>query len=102
MNVSHKPPTKPPVTFSSREFNQDTARAKRAAKSGPVFITDRGAPSHVLMTVEDYERLKQQKEHAEKKSQNLAEALADNRPEADFDWEPPRMSGFSLKIPDFE
>jgi hypothetical protein len=42
---------------SSRVFNQDTARAKRAAKRGPVIITDRGRPSHVLLTIEDYERL---------------------------------------------
>src|SRR2546429_2100256 len=40
--------------LSSREFNQDTSRAKRAAKRGPVFITDRGRPSHVLLTVEEY------------------------------------------------
>jgi len=26
--------------LSSREFNQNTSRAKRAAKRGPVFITD--------------------------------------------------------------
>ncbi len=47
-----------PVTkLSSREFNQDTGRAKRATKRGPVFITDRGRPAHVLMTIEDYQRL---------------------------------------------
>jgi prevent-host-death family protein len=97
MNVSHKPP----VTFSSREFNQDTARAKRAARSGVVFVTDRGKPSHVLMSIEEYERLKQ-KQPGQKSPQSLTEALADNRPEADFDWEPPKMSGFSLKVPDFE
>ena len=97
MNVSHKPL----VTFTSREFNQDTARAKRAAKNGPVFITDRGTPSHVLMSFEEYEKLKPA-DPGMKKPKNLAEALADNRPEADFDWEPPRMSGFSLKVPDFE
>ena len=45
------------VTLTSREFNQDTARAKREAASGPVFVTDRGRPTHVLLTVEDYERL---------------------------------------------
>jgi prevent-host-death family protein len=45
------------TTLSSREFNQDTGRAKRAAKSGPVFITDRGRPAHVLLTIEDYQRL---------------------------------------------
>ena len=43
--------------LSSREFNQDTSRAKRAAKRGPVFITDRGRPSHVLLTAEEYERI---------------------------------------------
>lgn len=45
------------TTFSSREFNQDTGRAKIAARSGPVFITDRGRPAHVLLTFEDYRRL---------------------------------------------
>lgn len=43
--------------FTSREFNQDTARAKRAAAEGPVFITDRGEPSHVLLSIEEYQRL---------------------------------------------
>jgi prevent-host-death family protein len=45
------------TTFSSREFNQDTGRAKHAARRGPVIITDRGRPSHVLLTFEDYSRL---------------------------------------------
>jgi hypothetical protein len=45
------------TTLSSREFNQDTGRAKITARSGPVIITDRGRPSHVLMTFEDYQRL---------------------------------------------
>lgn len=46
-------------TFSSREFNQDVGKAKRAAADGPVFITDRGTPAHVLLTVEQYYRLVQ-------------------------------------------
>jgi len=46
-----------PTTMSSREFNQDASRAKRAAKSGPVFITDRGQPQHVLLSIEEYQRL---------------------------------------------
>jgi prevent-host-death family protein len=45
------------TTLTSREFNQDTSRAKQAASNGPVFITDRGRPAHVLMTIEDYQRL---------------------------------------------
>lgn len=42
------------TTFTSREFNQDTARAKKAAVQGPVVITDRGEPSHVLLSYERY------------------------------------------------
>jgi prevent-host-death family protein len=45
------------TTISSREFNQDTSRAKKAAQDGPVFITDRGRPAHVLITIEEYQRL---------------------------------------------
>jgi prevent-host-death family protein len=45
------------TTISSREFNQDTSRAKKAAAQGPVFITDRGTPAHVLLSIEEYQRL---------------------------------------------
>jgi prevent-host-death family protein len=45
------------TTLSSREFNQDTSRAKKAATEGPVFITDRGTPAHVLLSIEEYQRL---------------------------------------------
>ena len=45
------------VTITSRVFNQDAAGAKRAASQGPVFITDRGRPAHVLLSIEDYRRL---------------------------------------------
>jgi prevent-host-death family protein len=45
------------TTISSREFNQDAAGAKRAALEGPVFITDRGRPAHVLLSIDDYRRL---------------------------------------------
>ncbi len=45
------------TTLSSREFNQDTGRAKKAAAEGPVFITDRGRPAHVLLSIEEYQRL---------------------------------------------
>lgn len=44
-------------TITSREFNRDTGRAKRAASAGPVFITDRGKPAHVLLTFEEYRKL---------------------------------------------
>ena len=51
------------AVFSSREFNQDASRVKRATAKGPVFITDRGRPAHVLMTVKDYERMQRKGGH---------------------------------------
>ncbi len=47
----------PTTSVSSREFNQDTGGAKRAALQGPVFITDRGKPSYVLMTFDEFRRM---------------------------------------------
>jgi prevent-host-death family protein len=46
-----------PIQISSREFNQDTSGAKKAAERGPVYITDRGNPAHVLLTYAAYEEL---------------------------------------------
>jgi prevent-host-death family protein len=48
------------TTLSSREFNQDASKAKKAAQTGPVIITDRGRPAHVLMTFDDYKHLTRQ------------------------------------------
>ena len=45
------------TTLSSREFNQHAGKAKKAASHGPVFITDRGQPEHVLLSFKDYQRL---------------------------------------------
>jgi prevent-host-death family protein len=74
------------TTLSSREFNQDTSRAKKAAKEGPVFITDRGRPAHVLLTIDDYQRLSGG-------SGNIVEMLAMPGVE-DLEFEPPRARGF--------
>ena len=57
------------TTLSSREFNQDTSRAKKAATEGPVFITDRGKPAHVLLSIEEYQRLTG-------RNRNIVEALS--------------------------
>ena len=46
------------MQFTAREFNQDASRVKRAANLGPVIITERGRPAHVLMTMETYDRLR--------------------------------------------
>jgi prevent-host-death family protein len=77
------------TTLTSREFNQDTSRAKKAARKGPVFITDRGRPAHVLLTIEDYQRLAGSK-------LSLAEALAQSGV-PDFEFTPPRAGGSMFK-----
>lgn len=45
------------TTFSSRQFNQDVSKAKKAAQDGPVLITDRGQPAHVLLSWEEYKKI---------------------------------------------
>jgi len=47
---------------SSREFNQDVSSAKRAARLEPVFVTDRGKPTHVLMSIDAFRQLSGQNE----------------------------------------
>ena len=72
-----------PAIFTSREFNQDSSRAKKAADEGPVFITDRGRPSYVLLTVAEFERLTHPKA-------TIVDLLA--MPDAPLiDFEPPRL-----------
>lgn len=44
-------------SFTSREFNQDVSQAKRVAVQEPVFVTDRGKPTHVLLSIEAYRQL---------------------------------------------
>jgi prevent-host-death family protein len=48
--------------IGSREFNQDVSAAKRLARLEPVFVTDRGRPTHVLISMEEYRRLSGEKE----------------------------------------
>ena len=69
------------TTYSSRDFNQDTSGAKRAAENGPVYITDRGRPAHVLLSIEEYRRLTA-------RPISLADAIAG---QGDFDFDPPHL-----------
>lgn len=50
------------TTVTSREFNQDVSKVKRASRRGPVFITDRGHPAYVLLVIQDYQKLTEIKE----------------------------------------
>jgi prevent-host-death family protein len=49
------------TTLSSRQFNQDTGGAKRASQDGPVVITDRGRPSHVLLSYAEFKKITRKK-----------------------------------------
>lgn len=72
------------TTVTSREFNQDVSKVKKASLQGPVFITDRGHPAHVLLTIHDYQELTKTKE-------NILDLLA--MPEAaDIDFEPKKLN----------
>lgn len=73
------------ITLSSREFNHDVGRAKKAALEGPVFITDRGRPSHVLLSLEAYRALLAQQP-------SIIDLLALPGNE-DIDFEPVRANG---------
>ena len=81
------------TTLSSRELNQDIGRARRAALEGPVFITDRGAPAHVLLSYEEYQRLTG-------KRRTLLEALS-MPGMADIDFDPPKLD-IKMRVPDFD
>ncbi|MFT2721962.1 type II toxin-antitoxin system Phd/YefM family antitoxin [Deinococcus sp. A31D244] len=45
------------TTITARDFNQQVSRARQAALEEPVFITERGRPRHVLLSIEAYEAL---------------------------------------------
>ena len=74
-----------PQTVTSSAFNRDSGAAKRAAENGPVVITDRGAPSHVLMTWDAYQKLAGPR-------LSIAQALRMPGIE-DIPFDPPRVEG---------
>ncbi|MEP7457415.1 type II toxin-antitoxin system prevent-host-death family antitoxin [Phyllobacterium sp. SB3] len=70
------------TTLSSREFQQNANQAQKAARSGPVFITNRGKPAQVLLSIEEYQRIIG-------KRRNIVEALSMPGLE-DIEFEVPR------------
>lgn len=82
--------------ISSREANQHFGKAKRAAEKGPVIITDRGKPAYVLLKYDEYNR-----RTGNRKS--IVDMLSQDGPEADFEFEPARLSDdMGFRIPDFD
>lgn len=81
------------ATFTSRDFNRDPGSIKRAAQSGPVFITDRNKPSLVVLAIRDYERLAG-------RGMSLLDLLMPGD-DQDFDFEPPR-AGIAARAADLD
>jgi hypothetical protein len=82
------------TTISSRKFNQDAGGAKKAAAKGPVFITDRGHAAHVLLTIEQYQKLTG-------KTENIVDLIAMPRA-SKIDFEPPKLKGRLYRPADFD
>lgn len=45
------------TTLTDLELTQDVGQARQAALRGPVFITERGRPAHVLLSFQEYQGL---------------------------------------------
>jgi len=76
-------------TVSSRKFNQDISKIKQSANNGPIFVTNRGHATHVLMTIEEYYKITG-------KNENIVDLLAmPNDIEIDFD--PPKLQDKLIK-----
>ena len=79
-------------TVSSREFNQDISRIKQASSKGPVFVTNRGHATHVLMTIEEYYKITG-------KTENIVDLLA-MPDDTDINFNPPKLKGKLIKTVD--
>lgn len=76
--------------LTSREFNQDSSRAKKLSEKEPVIITNRGKPAHVLMSFDQYNKLLNQ--------QSLVTDLLGM--DEDVDFEPEKLKSSLIKTVD--
>jgi hypothetical protein len=80
------------TSISSLEFHQDAGKARKLAESEPVFITDRGEASHVLLSINEYNKLA-----------GSTKTLFDNPSMAnDMHFDPPRMSDGDSRSVEFD
>ncbi|TAM68645.1 MAG: type II toxin-antitoxin system Phd/YefM family antitoxin [Microbacteriaceae bacterium] len=78
------------ATVSARDFNHDVSAAKRAAARAPLIITDRGKPSFVLLSIEEFRRLS-------RAGESIVDLLRMDH--ADIEFEPERIET-ALRIPE--
>ena len=82
------------TTISSREFNLDAGGAKKAAEKGPVIITDRGRPAHVLLSFAHYQKLTGRR-------RSPLDVVAQDQDD-DIEFDPPRMGNRISRPVDFD
>ena len=75
--------------IDAKEFSQNPEAAMRAIHNEPVFITEQGQISYVLLSCEDYNALHM--------NQNLAERLACSE-SADFEFELQKLSKLTQTV----
>lgn len=80
-------------TFTSREFNREPGRIKKAAADGPVVITERNKPALVVLAFTDYKKLAGEKP-------SLLDALS-MRGLSDIDFDPSLPKSFPV-APSFD
>lgn len=71
------------------EFNRHPSRVRRAASEGPVVITEHGRPAHVLLSFDEFERLRGRRDLPDDVAGWLRMDSGDS--EIDFDPEPLRL-----------
>ena len=72
-------------SVSMRQYSQDSSGVVRAANKEPVFLTNRGRTTHVLLSIKDYEKLKG-------RPKSIVELL--RHPESDYiDFDSPKLEG---------
>jgi prevent-host-death family protein len=82
--------------MSMRQHSQDSSGVVRAASKEPVFLTNRGKTTHVLMSIEDYKKLNG-------RQKSIAETLRQSGGgEYDFEFNPPKLGGELFRPAEFE
>jgi prevent-host-death family protein len=83
------------TTLTSGAFSQDPGAARKSAETGPVIITHRGEPTHVLLNIAEYRRLTGA-------PRSLADRLAMPADAEDIDFDPPRLDGALVRAADLD
>jgi prevent-host-death family protein len=86
----------PVTTLTSREFHQNSAKVKRAAENGPVIITDRGKPTLVVQTYENWESRRHLGDI--QKFVSLYDSFSKPHPAEDTEFEIPELREYPREV----